>query len=78
MPKRSSKRKDLNESAKSVVDRATADPQAAESDIVTQAAKMLGRLGGKKGGPARAIRLSVEQRSAIAKKAATTRWESRG
>lgn len=34
----------------------------------------LGRLGGKKGGPARAKRLTPEQRKEIAKKAAEARW----
>ena len=34
----------------------------------------LGRLGGKSGGPARARRLSVRERAAIAREAATARW----
>jgi len=34
----------------------------------------LGRLGGKKGGPARAQKLTPEQRKKIAKKAAYARW----
>ena len=38
------------------------------------AAVALGKLGGKKGGPARAAKLTKEQRSAIAKKAAAARW----
>lgn len=38
------------------------------------AAVALGKLGGKKGGPARAEALSPKRRSAIAKKAAKTRW----
>ena len=37
-----------------------------------------GRLGGKKGGPARAAKLSPKKRSQIAKKAATVRWQNRG
>jgi hypothetical protein len=39
-----------------------------------QAAVALGKLGGKKGGPARAAKLTAEQRSEIAKKAAQARW----
>jgi hypothetical protein len=39
------------------------------------AAVALGRLGGLKGGRARAKSLTKEERSAIAKKAAQTRWE---
>ena len=38
-------------------------------------AKALGRLGGLKGGKARAEKLSPEQRSEIARKAAVARWE---
>jgi len=34
----------------------------------------LGRLGGKKGGPARAEKLSAERRSEIARKAVMARW----
>jgi hypothetical protein len=41
------------------------------------AAVELGRLGGRKGGPARARKLTQEQRSAIARKAAQTRWAKR-
>ncbi len=38
------------------------------------AAVALGRKGGKKGGPARAARLTPEQRSEIARKAVRARW----
>lgn len=38
------------------------------------AAVALGRLGGMRGGPARADALSSERRSEIAKKAALARW----
>jgi hypothetical protein len=38
------------------------------------AAVALGRLGGRKGGKARAAKLTPEERSAIAKKAAQARW----
>lgn len=37
----------------------------------------LGRLGGKKGGKARAAKLSAEERVEIARKAARTRWSER-
>jgi hypothetical protein len=36
--------------------------------------KSIGQEGGKKGGPARAFKLSKERRSEIAKKAAAARW----
>ena len=39
------------------------------------AAVALGRLGGKKGGPARAAKLTKEQRIEIAQKAAKKRWK---
>ena len=39
------------------------------------AAVALGRLGGRKGGKARAAKLSAAKRKAIAKKAAAKRWE---
>ena len=38
------------------------------------AAVALGRLGGLKGGKARAAKLSAKQRTASAKKAAAARW----
>jgi hypothetical protein len=41
------------------------------------AAVALGRLGGLKGGKARAEKLSVKKRSEIAKKAAQNRWRNR-
>jgi hypothetical protein len=37
----------------------------------------IGRLGGKKGGKARALALSARRRKAIAKKAAAARWHGR-
>ncbi|MEW5927905.1 MAG: hypothetical protein AB1941_10490 [Gemmatimonadota bacterium] len=41
------------------------------------AAVALGRLGGKKGGKARAEALSPEQRKEIAQRAARARWEKK-
>ena len=40
-------------------------------------AAALGRLGGLRGGPARAAKLSAERRRAIARAAARTRWARR-
>jgi hypothetical protein len=48
-----------------------------EGRIKNPAAVALGRLGGKKGGPARAGSLTSEQRRNIARKAAQTRWAKR-
>jgi len=69
---------DPNQLAKSIVDQATAQQHTEEQPPVHEknpAAVALGRLGGKKGGPARAQKLTTEERSAIAKKAATARWK---
>ena len=44
------------------------------ADAKNKAAQELGRLGGLKGGKARAKKLTPEQRSEIAKKAAEARW----
>jgi hypothetical protein len=46
------------------------------TDGKNPAAVALGRLGGLKGGPARARKLTKEQRSEIAKKAAEARWRA--
>jgi hypothetical protein len=60
--------RDVNQRAKSVVDLATRDvePHAA--------AVALGRLGGLKGGTARAVALSPKKRTRIARAAAKARW----
>ena len=42
-----------------------------------KAAQMLGKLGGLKGGPARAKALSPERRKEIARKAALAKWAKR-
>lgn len=85
MPTRSStrpKHPDLNQLAKAIVGEATGEaplPVAAElpPDGKNPAAVALGRLGGLKGGKARADSLSKKRRSEIAKKAAETRWSKR-
>ena len=68
MPKRSSK--DENEMAAEIVAQATGQPREKNP-----AAVALGRLGGRKGGVARAIALTAKRRKAIAKKAAKARWK---
>ena len=68
MPKRSSK--DINVIASSIIDKATDEAHI----VKNPAAVALGRLGGLKGGKARAKKLTPEQRSQIAKKAARARW----
>jgi hypothetical protein len=49
-------------------------PVAPPPDGKNPAAVALGKLGGSKGGKARAKALSKKQRAAIAKKAAAARW----
>lgn len=77
MPERSRKRRpvDLNSLAASIVADATDEDEAAPADNDKDpAAVSLGRRGGLKGGKARAAKLSAEQRSEIAKRAAAARW----
>jgi hypothetical protein len=83
MQKRSSKKKqpDHQQLARKVLDTVVPDvvqpEQIATDSGKNPAAVALGKLGGKKGGPARAKKLSKARRSEIAKKAAAARWNSR-
>jgi hypothetical protein len=90
MAKRSSKKRDHDfaVTAFRVVQEATEEPEDEESspepeDLSPRAdgkdplAVALGRRGGKKGGKARAEKLTAEQRSEIARKAAQARWGQR-
>jgi len=79
MPNRSSKSRDFAAIARRVVEQAIGehldgtpleDPNAGKNP----AAVALGKLGGAKGGKARAAKLSPAKRKAIAKKAAKARW----
>ncbi len=79
MPKRSRKKKppldDVNALAAKIVESATEDkPEPKESDKKNPHAVALGRLGGKKGGPARAKKLTAKRRKEIGRKAAQARW----
>lgn len=75
MAKKEKLPKDTNQKAKSVVDLATSESEETLSaDAAKSAAAALGRLGGKKGGPARAKALSAKRRKEIAQKAAKVRW----
>lgn len=82
MPKRSRKKSDdINELAKSIVDQATEESTpkepSEEKPEKNPAAVALGRLGGLKGGKARAKKLSPEKRKEIAEKAAKARWANK-
>ena len=66
--------KDLNQSAFSIVQQATGGTVPEPIDEKKKAAQESGRRGGLIGGAVRASRLTPEQRSDIAKKAAAKRW----
>ena len=78
MPNRSTNRgkghKDANELAYDIVQQATGQKPQEKPTKKNPAAVSLGRLGGLKGGKARAEKLTPEQRAEIAKKAAAKRW----
>ena len=68
---------DINQLAKSITDLATDENPTADNSVDSTKnphAVALGRLGGQKGGKARAEKLTKEERSEIAKKAAIARW----
>jgi len=72
MSKNLSKLKDENQMASSILSQLTGfQPEK------NPAAVALGKLGGLKGGPARAQKLSAKRRKQIAQKAAQKRWLSK-
>jgi len=73
MAKRSKKPRDINALAAAIVTEATDE---SEPRPVSPKA-LVGRLGGLKGGEARAAKLSKQRRSEIARKAAAARWGKR-
>lgn len=89
MPKRSSKKKpDVNELAKAVVEQSTSDTTINNWDNEGGAileepvdngknpdAVRLGRLGGLRGGKAKAKNMTKKERSEAARKAALARWK---
>jgi hypothetical protein len=78
MPDRSRRPRDPNQLGKLIVDIATGevdDPPA--DDDKDPAAVALGRKGGLKGGKARAAKMTAEERSEAAKRAADARWGKR-
>ena|ERR1019366_3395824 len=80
MPKRSSPKRDFMEVARGIVEQAIGEQMDGEplptppADKRNPHAVALGSLGGRKGGKARAKRLSTAKKRAIAKKAAKARW----
>ena len=76
MLKRSSKKRptDFNQRAFQIVMEAIGEEEKLEPPEKNPHAVALGRIGGKKGGKARAASLTAEERSEIARKAAQARW----
>jgi hypothetical protein len=84
MPNRSSKLKrprDFNsrafQSVAILTGTAPPGPEPEPEDPIKAAAALLGRKGGLKGGKARAAKLTPEERSEIARKAAAARWRDK-
>ena len=79
MPKRSTPKRDFMQVAREVVERSIGekmDGSPLVQNEQTPRAKA-GRIGGLKGGKARAQGLTAEQRRQIARKAAQARWKPR-
>lgn len=83
MPKRSSKPQKDTQQLRSVLDQIAPDAEPPKKAVKKKAAPKnpaavaLGKLGGRKGGPARAAKLTPEQRAEIARRAAAARWADR-
>ena len=74
MEKRKKREHDFSVTAFRVVQEATGQIEPKPTKTKNFDAVALGRLGGKKGGPARASKLTLGQRKEIARKAAQARW----
>ena len=66
---------DPNQHAFNIVQQALGEIPKLEPPKKNEAAVTLGRLGGLKGGKARAAAMTPEQRAEIARTAALTRWK---
>jgi len=66
---------DHQQLARKVLDDVAPDAEPKAEPTKNPAAVALGRLGGLKGGKARAEKLTAKKRSEIAKKAAVARWK---
>jgi hypothetical protein len=78
MPTRSSKQADHQQLARRILDAVApdAEPPKKPAKQKNPAAVAMGKLGGSKGGKARAKKLTAQRRSEIAKKAASARWKT--
>lgn len=82
MPNRSrktQKQKDTQQIARGVLDAVAPDAESPKTKKAAKkkdpAAVALGRKGGIKGGPARAAKMTAEERAESARKAARARWK---
>lgn len=76
MTKKTNPRKDFTQIAHAVFQKAIGEaPPEPEIDPKKKAAIESGKRGGLTGGTARAKKLTAQERSEIAKKAAQTRWQ---
>jgi hypothetical protein len=73
MTKHPKRPRDPNRLAKLIVDLATGTVEE-DKPVPDSPRVAASRKGGSKGGPARSVKLTDEQRSAIARKAAHSRW----
>jgi hypothetical protein len=78
MPAKHQGSKDFAETAFDVFQQAIGETPKVEAPVKNAAAVELGRLGGLKGGKARAAKLTPEERSEIARKAVKARWAAQG
>jgi hypothetical protein len=71
-------KRDVNEIAFQMVQAIASGQLPKTADGKNPLAVALGRMGGLKGGPARAAKLSAKQLSDSARRAARARWQSKG
>lgn len=74
MAKQPKRPRDPNQLAKLIIDIASGEESPMPNAPKPLSPAERGRIGGKKGGKARAESLSSEERTELAKKAATARW----
>lgn len=77
MAKKPKRPRDANQLAKFIVDLASGDIEQKTDDGKNPAAVALGRLGGLRGGKARAEAMTPERRKEVAKLAAKKRWSKK-
>ena len=79
MRKRSGKAKteDINQVAFRIARDSTGQPDVSDAEVRKELMRAIGKLGGQKGGPARAAKLTKAQLRQSASNAARARWAKR-